>query len=49
MFLKPSVEAVRHTHFDNEKIIFTLAYEERGGEEMEKTARALKAKYDGGY
>ncbi|MBR3323725.1 hypothetical protein IKG16_02460 [Candidatus Saccharibacteria bacterium] len=45
--LVPSVEAVRQTHFDNEKIIFTLAYEERGGGEMEKTAKALKAKYEG--
>ena len=45
--LVPSVEAVRDTHFDNQKIIFALAYEERGGAEMEKTAKALKQKFSG--
>lgn len=43
--LVPSVEAIKATHFDNKMIIFTLAYEERGGLEMEKTAKVLQEKY----
>lgn len=43
--LEPSVEAVLKSTFPKERIIFALAYEERGGEEMEKTARALEKKY----
>ena len=45
--LGPSVKAVQDTTFPNERIIFTLAYEERGGEEMAATAKALKAQYKG--
>lgn len=43
----PSIEAVRETTFPNERIIFVLAYEERGGEEMEKNAQELKKMYRG--
>ena len=43
--LGPSIDAVRDTTFPNKRIIFTLAYEERGGEAMEKTARELAKKY----
>ncbi len=45
--LVPSVEAVRDTSFPNERIIFMLGYEERGGEEMEKNAKILKEKFKG--
>lgn len=45
--LVPSVEAVRDTDFPNEQIIFMLGYEERGGEAMEATAKALKAQFEG--
>lgn len=45
--LVPSVEAVRDTTFPNDHIIYILAYEERGGEEMEKTAVELKKKFRG--
>ncbi len=45
--LVPSVEAVRDTSFPNERIIFVLGYEERGGEEMEKNAKELKKRFDG--
>lgn len=45
--LEPSVEAVKNTTFPNDRIIFTLAYEERGGEEMAKTAKTLAEKYKG--
>ncbi len=45
--LVPSIEAVRNTTFPNERIIFVLGYEERGGEAMEKTAQALAEKFRG--
>lgn len=45
--LVPSVEAVRDTTFPNERIIFVLGYEERGGEEMERNAQELKKRFEG--
>ncbi len=45
--LTPSIEAVRKTTFPNERIVFVLAYEERGGAEMEKNAKTLAARYRG--
>ena len=45
--LVPSVEAVRDSTFSNERIIYVLAYEERGGEEMEQTAKELKKQFRG--
>ena len=45
--LVPSIESVRDTTFPNERIIFVLAYEERGGEAMEKTAKELAKKFRG--
>ncbi len=45
--LVPSVEAVRDGTFPDERIIFVLAYEERGGEAMEQTAEELKKRFDG--
>ena len=43
--LGPSVKAVLESDFDARRIIFVLGYEERGGEEMEKTAKKLEKKY----
>ncbi len=43
--LGPSIEAVKKSTFPCERIIFVLGYEERGGEEMEKTAKELYKKY----
>ena len=43
--LVPSVEAVQHSTFPNDHIIFALAYEERGGDGMEATARELKSRF----
>ncbi len=40
--MKPSIEAVAASDWPNEKIIFVLGYEERGGEEIEQTAKELK-------
>ncbi len=45
--LVPSVEAVRDSTFPNERIIYVLAYEERGEEEMEQTAKELKKQFRG--
>ena len=45
--LDPSIEAVKNNTFPNNRIIFTLAYEARGGEEMKQTAEYLKKKYKG--
>lgn len=45
--LGPSIEAVENTTFPNERIIFALAYEARGGEAIEKTVTELKKRYQG--
>ena len=45
--LQPSIEAVKNTTFPNDRIIFALAYEERGGEAMEQTAKTLLSTYKG--
>lgn len=45
--LAPSIESVKDTTFPNERIIFVLAYEERGGEEMEVRAKELAKRYKG--
>lgn len=45
--LEPSIEAVNKTTFPNERIIFTLAYEQRGGETMKKNAEYLRKKFEG--
>lgn len=47
--LVPSIEAVRDSTFANERIIFVLGYEERGGEQMEQTAQALAKKFAGTF
>ena len=39
--LKPSIEALKKSTFPKDRIILALAYEERGGEAMEKTAKKL--------
>lgn len=43
--LGPSIEAVKSSTFPNDHIIFALAYEQRGGEKMAKTAKDLEEKY----
>lgn len=45
--LIPSIDAVKDSTFPKKHIIFVLAYEARGGEEMEKTAKTLAKKYKG--
>lgn len=41
----PSIEAVKKSTFPLERIIFVLGYEERGGAEMEETAKKMYEKY----
>lgn len=43
--LQPTIESVRHTAYDNKRIILYLAYEERGGAEIEATAKRLQQEY----
>lgn len=43
----PSIEAVKDTTFPNERIIFVLTYEARGGVAMAATAESLKNQYKG--
>ncbi|MBR3236485.1 hypothetical protein IKF92_02300 [Candidatus Saccharibacteria bacterium] len=45
--LSPSIKAVENNTFVNDHIVFVLAYEERGGEEMDTTAKTLAEKYKG--
>ena len=45
--LAPSIESVKNTTFPNDRIVFVLAYEERGGEKMEETAQALAKQFKG--
>ncbi|MBR0460570.1 hypothetical protein IJI91_01085 [Candidatus Saccharibacteria bacterium] len=40
-----SIQAVADTTFDNQRIIFVLGYEERGGAEIEQTAQKLKDQF----
>ena len=43
--MRPSIEAVLDTDFPKERVIFVLGYEERGGEEIERTAKTLKEEF----
>lgn len=43
--LKPTLGSVVDTTYDNKRLIVALAYEERGGEGIEKTAQRLKKEY----
>lgn len=43
--LDPTIQAILHSQYDMKRVIFFLAYEERGGETTEKQALGLVAKY----
>ncbi len=47
--LRPSIEAIKNTTFPNDHIIVALAYEERGGESTEKTAKALSSEFKSAF
>lgn len=43
--LEPTVQSLLHTDYDPQHLILVIAYEERGGAEIEKNANILKEKY----
>ena len=45
--LRPSIDFVKKSTFPNDRIIMVLAYEERGGEAMEETAKKLSQEFKG--
>lgn len=50
--LKPSLDAILKSNFDTKKVIFVLAYEERGGKQTAENAKILEKEYAskfGGY
>ena len=47
--IQPTIESVKATTFNNKQMIIYLAYEERGGAEIEQTAERLKKEYAGTF
>ncbi|HEX6416778.1 MAG TPA: hypothetical protein VFZ62_04615 [Candidatus Saccharimonadales bacterium] len=47
--IEPTIQSVVDTTYDNDKIILVLAYEERGGAEIEATAKKLQKKFAGSF
>ena len=45
--LQPTIESVRHAHYNNQQTILVLAYEERGGVGIAETAKRLRNEYSG--
>ncbi len=43
--IEPTVRSLTRTTYDHKKLIVALAYEERGGKEIEETAKRLKKEY----
>jgi cellulose synthase/poly-beta-1,6-N-acetylglucosamine synthase-like glycosyltransferase/uncharacterized membrane protein len=43
--IQPTIESVKQTHYDNSHMIVYLAYEERGGVAMRRTAERLQKRY----
>lgn len=43
--IQPTVETVRKTKYDNSRLIIFLAYEARGGKDIEETAKRLQKEY----
>jgi hypothetical protein len=43
--IEPTVQSIADTTFDNDRIVVVLAYEDRGGPEIEATVRALQKKF----
>src|SRR5690606_32262752 len=45
--IAPTVKSVQDTSYDNSKLIIVLAYEERGGDAIEETAKRLQREFEG--
>ncbi|MDQ3159327.1 MAG: glycosyltransferase family 2 protein [bacterium] len=44
--IEPTIQGILDSNFDSKKVIMYIAYEERGGEETEKTVKDLIKKYE---
>lgn len=47
--IKPTIESIKESSADNQRIIFYLPFEERGGKEIEETALRLQHEYAGTF
>jgi cellulose synthase/poly-beta-1,6-N-acetylglucosamine synthase-like glycosyltransferase len=47
--LEPTIESILASHYDMKKVIFLLAYEKRGGPEVETQAKQLVSDYVGKF
>ena len=47
--IEPTVRSLTRTTYDHKKLIVVLAYEERGGEAIEKTARRLQNEFKNSF
>lgn len=47
--LEPTLQSVVDTSYDNDRMVVAIAYEERGGEAIEKTVHLLKEKYEDSF
>lgn len=47
--LQPTLDCVRDSYYDKKKIIVILAYEQRGGEIVEKQAKQLMSEYENDF
>lgn len=47
--IKPTLDTVFETSYDNRNLMIFLAYEERGGAEIEETAKRLKKEFEGKF
>ena len=47
--LQPTLRTLTKVTYDAQRMIVALAYEERGGEEMEATARRLEKEFKGKF
>lgn len=47
--LEPTIKSVLASHYDMDKVIFVLAYEERGGDAVDKQAKELVKEYKGQF
>jgi hypothetical protein len=47
--LEPTIQSVMASDYDMKKVVVFLAYEERGGPEVEKRAKSFMADYSGKF
>lgn len=47
--IEPTIRSLTRTSYDHKKLIVVLAYEERGGDDIEATAKRLQAEYKNSF